>query len=86
METKLQLYEFKLVGIHFRNNPIGGHFLLDACITVNLCWKCEVWLALYISNMLLVTHHYMAVPSGKTECHHRMLPSVYEVDIRIYIF
>jgi len=58
METRLPLSEFNLIGIHLRNKANGGHFLLHACITVNLCWMCEVWLALYIRSTFIATHHY----------------------------
>jgi hypothetical protein len=58
METRLPLYEFNLVGIYFGNNANGGHFVLHACLTVNLCWKCEVRLAIYILSTLIATYYY----------------------------
>jgi len=57
-ETRLPLREFNLVGIHFGNNANEGHFLLHVCISVFLCWKCEVWLVIYILSTFTATHHY----------------------------
>jgi len=37
METNLLFCEFNLVGINFGSDANGGHFLLHACVSVNLC-------------------------------------------------